>query len=341
MQTLWELIEDEAFAAVLKAPGEPVFAPLPELLAGRTHAVVDLGEHALSPGAAAELSQVHQTLRARGTSLAYAAGVPATRGLCVVAFHQAQDRDTKVLIDRALAARTLAKGGSRLGDALAAMGVPELETTPGREASFIERGLARGMGWGMRMSAGYEAPFLETMLTTYGVAGATGELSRSLQRALTRLEEMVGDWQAQLLAGLTAFGNGCGFCAPGHMYAANLLYFEATGELLPLDEREARGWLSLSERWVRAQVLDSLQDAGHPELRQMAQRVFELRAGATPVDALDCALQTAHHAWTLVNECSLQNDPGPIQAIHPRVGRARRLQREYRLARERLALQAA
>lgn len=63
-------------------------------------------------------------------------------------------------------------------------------------------------------------------------------------------------------------------------------------------------------------------------------RVFALRKGARPVDDADACLLRLLAAWTLINECSLQVDPGPIQAIHPRMSRARRLQRAYRAARE-------
>lgn len=331
MQSLWTLSETDPVVARLRGAPAAAFGVLAERLRGHPRAVVDLGDQPVSAELTGVLTSAHRELREAGCRLSYAAAIPATRGLCVVALHQAGDPNGEVSVSAALALSAANRG--RITGAMQTLGVDGVAPTPGRGLSSTERVVAQVAGWGGRMAMGVEFPFMEQMLSTYGMRGVGGPVGRALTAVLSEVEAQFGDWEGQILVSVAAIGNGCGFCGPGHLYAANLLYFEAYGAVLPLDEQDVDRMIRSSDQAIEDWMSAALNSAGLPEAAALVARVFALRQGAPPQDAADARLLRLLAAWTLINECSLQVDPGPIQAIHPRMSRARRLQRAYKAER--------
>ena len=78
-------------------------------------------------------------------------------------------------------------------------------------------------------------PFNEEMVRTLGAKGFfawAGAATSSMDPLVAKY----GGFSAQLLTAVVAMLNGCTYCGKGHLYAANLHYFKATGKLLGLDE---------------------------------------------------------------------------------------------------------
>jgi len=313
----------------------PYNAALPSRLAAEApgRLVLDLGETLLSTEAIARLSAQHRGWRAAGWVLSYAAGRSVTRGALVVALHQAGDTDTVVVASVAQAAAALSAGQRRLPDALDGLSVVGVSPSA-RPSTWQTRTLAVGFNWVSSLQRGYKTPFLETMLRTYGVDGMP-QLGPALESVLAELDATEGELCAQVLASFASLGKGCPFCAYGHLYAADLLHFEATGELCPIDPAEmpeARAWVDDEVRaWATARLTGPVWGPIAPKVA----RLQALHCGAVVPSASDALLQRLLWTWTLISECSLQTPISSAPPLHPRMARARRLQRAYRAARVR------
>lgn len=306
---------------------------LPAVVAGLEpgQLIVDFGTSALEPAAIAVLSQQHREWRTAGWSIAYVAACSATRGALVVALSQAADHETVVATSIPQATVALEQHQRRLADALLRLGVRDVELAA-RPSTLTTRTMATSFGWLSSLQLGYKTPFIETMLRLYGVS-AMPQLGPALQRGLDELTAEKGPLHAQAVAAFAALGNGCPFCSYGHLYAADLLYFEQTGELCPIDPAELAAARARSDAEVMAWIASEMTGPVWSPVAEAALRLHALREGSAPTGDMDELLLRLLASWTLINECSLQVQLGTVPPLHPRMARARRLQRAYRTAR--------
>lgn len=306
----------------------------------RSLVVVDLGDVMLDGIAREAFVLAHDRWRQAGLAVGYAASRPAGRGVCVVVMHRAGDLDGPVKARAALCFQALRGGDRRIDGPLSRLGAMGVEARV-RPPSVATSALVEGMATMQSLQYGYRVPFIEHMLRTFGVVGSIRELGPAIQGATDRLTALLGDYEAQLVMSCAATFNGCSFCGPGHLYTANLLYFEATEQLHPLDEEDARGWLGLLDGQVLDTYRRALADPDHAHALALIERTFALRDGEQAEGALDDAIVGAIDAWALINECSLQTSTTQIQAMIPRIARARRLQRAYHATRRAVQRRAA
>jgi hypothetical protein len=141
-----------------------------------------------------------------------------------------------------------------------------------------------------------------------------------------------------LVLAIAGLLNGCRYCGVGHLYAANLYYFQSTGKLLPIDERQTHQLQCMPFEELNDYIRDSLSDSEFAEMSRVMQRVLHLRLGNRPETAEDHEIEHVIDVWNFVNECTIPfgydakiehlgpalSDPVPLDVI-----------RRYQQARER------
>lgn len=132
--------------------------------------------------------------------------------------------------------------------------------------------------------------------------------------------------------------NGCRYCILGHARAFELLYFEKTGTLFPLDEEGLASLHRLDDEGIRAgldQALEQVQLVGE---REDLRRLFELRAGGRAPDG-DVERRLVHllQMFAVLNSCGIASGAAPDEAHDP-IDKDRALFRRYRAAREAAAV---
>ena len=281
---------------------------------------------------ACTLVRMHAQWWARDAQVHYVAHRPVTRGTCVVAAHSAGDGHCQVATNVAGAKMAIEHGMGRLepglqhfvGDAISAsFGPPR----------FGHRVIATPMDWIGRLQNGYSVPFIANVLSTFGFSGLTS-LFPVLAEAERQAHELYGPIYGRLVTAMSTLGNGCTACLYGHLYAANLLYFEKSGGIGPIAELETDALLQLPDDQLGAFLQGRLSDTEWAEALPPLMRIQALRSGREPQDEEDVALQHGLLAWSLINECSLQAPMDVAPPFDPRLARNRRLQRAYRQARE-------
>ena len=248
--------------------------------------------------------------------------------------HRADDMDGIVAATAEQAMDALRKGLRRVPDPLTRLGAGKVQPK-NRPSTLATQVVTQGITWITKARTGMESPFAEHLVRTYGITGVAGALGPALEGAIGRLEATLGPFESQLVLSVIATFNGCSFCGPGHLYTANLLYFEETGELLPLDEEAVTTWTQQVDHAILDTYRERLTDRQWHPVLDLIERAYALRDPDEPVEGeLDRVLREAIDAWALINECSLQLAENPLVPMHPRVARARRLQAAYREARE-------
>lgn len=127
------------------------------------------------------------------------------------------------------------------------------------------------------------------------------------QLGITRgaINARYGNVVGNLVLAMTGSLNGCRYCGVGHLYAANVYYFESTGRLFPIDELRTHELQSMPFEALNDYFQESLSDSEFAETRRVLQRVFRLRMGHLPEDDEDRELQRGIDVWDFVNECTI------------------------------------
>ena len=121
-------------------------------------------------------------------------------------------------------------------------------------------------------------PFNEEMVRTLGAKGFfawAGAATSSMDPLVAKY----GGFSAQLLTAVVAMLNGCTYCGKGHLYAANLHYFKATGKLLGLDEAFVYWLQRQRDHEVMGFVRQALTEGGELEAVRLVNRLFEIKSG--------------------------------------------------------------
>jgi hypothetical protein len=196
-----------------------------------------------------------------------------------------------------------------------------------------------------RLGAGYDmGPIADEMVRTNGVRGAMrlmklgGDVTKSLTDGL-------GDYTAQILIGIAALWNGCRYCSIGHIYSANLFWFENEGALGTFDENELIGLMYMTDDESYEELKKMFAGPEHARTWHLIDRMFQLRfRELDPSEETDDLLKAALAYWDWLNECTIilgiDAKPGNVPALgymHPsaelieKYGRAREEARAKKL----------
>ena len=325
-------LDHERLEALTKAVEEwPAGAPPPALLIDLTR--LDKVDFSLRP----RLVDVHIALKAKAGRSVYLAFKPVLRGLALWILHLAGDQKGSVAGTERQARAWLASTEGRVASFFDALGKPRLtlraDDGPLPPLSMRERAVSRIGGFFTRISQGYWLAFLEELIRTFGVEGLQ-QIGEQNEEILAALGERWDAETAQLVVGMGALWNGCSYCGAGHIYAANLLHFQRTGDLLPFDERD----VPRLQQWTDSAILEELLARFSGPLDAvgaLVRRQFDLKInGAEPEDDADALLLRACAAWDIVNECSIVIDLDEVPPLNPAMAKNRALQRRYRKRRE-------
>lgn len=200
-----------------------------------------------------------------------------------------------------------------------------------RALTLPQRVFLRMLQGMLRLTYGSEVAFAEELVAQYGVFGYIA-YARATYPIWFQLAEFFTERDANLVASFASFWNGCDYCAYGHLYAYNLMYFQETGKLFPVDEQEVMDLLSLRDAQIIEALRGRLAGPEHQRAREFLERQYELKLGkavaATETDAM-LNKSLAYYDW--VNECSIMFDaPAPPLGT---VGRNKALMKRYADAR--------
>lgn len=191
-----------------------------------------------------------------------------------------------------------------------------------------------------KLQTGFEIPFSEDYVRTYGIVDFLKWVSESV-RVIKELEKRWGKHEAQMIVSMASMWTGCRWCSIGHMFMANLSVFKDTGELGPIDELDMPSLQELDDPETLVE-LEGRLTGRWAHLAPIARRLFALRTGeVTPENEDDDLLLRTDLMWEWVIECTIMAfdwAPESIPAWSPE-GKDAKLVERYREAR-RLAKQA-
>ncbi len=205
-----------------------------------------------------------------------------------------------------------------------------------RKLSALERTFVACMQMLSEMTQGHTVGFLEELVHQHGISGFF-KWAEGTNRCWTVLAERYGERDAHLLAWYASMGNGCQYCAQGHLFAHNLHFFQDRGGLYPLAEDEVGAMMTRPDGALLEELRQRLSAPEHATGLRLVERLHALRSGGpVAADAEDPYLRQALGLYEWVNECSIvataEAPPlGPIarqKVLRTRYAQARRLQRE-------------
>lgn len=171
--------------------------------------------------------------------------------------------------------------------------------------------------------AGYAVAFTQELVRQYRLRELL-RVSRAVQGTWRRMQGALGEQDAHLVAAFGSLWNGCHYCAKGHLLAHNILVFEQTGRLFPLDERALQGLLNMRDSEIVA-IVRRLLASEHERKRGLLERQFVLkfstpdRVMAQPGDPrVDAVLAMANALYDFMNDCSIvaeDADPPPLGPV--------------------------
>lgn len=203
------------------------------------------------------------------------------------------------------------------------------ESLEPRPLTRFERALVAFFGFVQRRSEGWAFDYMDQVIRDHGLRGMFRTLAAA-DRAWRRINAWFGEQDAHLLAGMGSLWNGCAYCAVGHIWAHNLLFFEKTGEIFPFDEAELTQLLRSTDDEILALLRQRL--APLEAQRQLVERQYELKRGAPVQSEADSYLDVCNALYDWMNDCTIQPTERPAPLMD-RKGRQRDLRERYEKAR--------
>lgn len=171
-----------------------------------------------------------------------------------------------------------------------------------RPLTWSERAFIKSMRVFADLQLGYHIDFDEELVRQHGIQGFM-RWGRKLAALEKRLYAYFGEERMHFVAAFSSFFNGCDYCVWGHLYATNLLHFEQTGKLYPIDERESLALMRKADSVVLAELETRLAD--FPEHLRLLKRLKALRDGAPRETEEDRQLDQVQGLFEWINECSI------------------------------------
>jgi hypothetical protein len=174
-----------------------------------------------------------------------------------------------------------------------------------RKLSALERTFVSALTMLSELSEGYSIEFLDELVRQHGISGFF-KWAQATNRCWMTLVDRYGEADAHLLAFYASMGNGCHYCAHGHLLAHNLQYFEERTELYPIDEAEVETMMMERDPALLDVFRKRLSAPHHQKALKLMERIHALRSGGPLVaDEEDPYLRQAIALYEWVNECSI------------------------------------
>ena len=197
--------------------------------------------------------------------------------------------------------------------------------------SLRERLAVAAIGAVLRVRWGYAAAILPAVVASLGPVGALRWFAAHVPPMDLAFREW-GPLRGNLLCTLASLLNGCAYCTYAHARAFQLYYFEARGELFPVDENALLSLIPLTDEEVRDRLEQLLRTAGLDEELALFHRLYALKLeGVTPGPA-DRHLLHAIHMFDVLNACAIR-DQTPLDDAHDAIYKNGDLKRRYAEAR--------
>lgn len=165
-----------------------------------------------------------------------------------------------------------------------------------------------------RMLWGFPPRMIPFIIASAGTVRGLWWFATNMPRYLATLHAL-GPIRTHLACVVISLHNGCVYCAFGHAYAVELLYFRERGRLFPLDARTLSEWTELEPRRLAAKLHVVLQEAGLHVEALWVDRTLGLATGEQrPVDAEEVRLAHLVRMVGRMNEVAIANAVEPDQA---------------------------
>jgi alkylhydroperoxidase family enzyme len=168
-----------------------------------------------------------------------------------------------------------------------------------------------------RMLWGFVPRMIPVIVQRKGALGALTWFAANMPRMLSTMR-VLGPMRTHLACVVISLYNSCGYCAFGHAYALELLYFRDRDQLFPLDARTLEAWLHLPPRELSERLRDVLSRAGlHTEALWVDRTLGLVTGDQQPIDGAEARL--AHLVRMVGAMNRLANEAGvePDQAHDP------------------------
>jgi len=155
-----------------------------------------------------------------------------------------------------------------------------------------------------RLVTGVPNPFVEELVRRSGFRAILTFLvvATKVSRSLDKRYGLV---LSNVVTGFVGMWNGCRHCGVGHIYAANLVHFDETGELYPIAEVDVPLLEEMTYEASMARVRELLAGEAFAEHLRVLERLYALRSGAEPRGEEDRLLALALACWAWMNDCSV------------------------------------
>lgn len=175
-------------------------------------------------------------------------------------------------------------------------------------------GLLEGIGkrlWGFPPLL--MAPIVAQLGPVRGVAWFVWNMPR-YERTL----KLFGPVRTHLMAVVISLYNGCRYCAYGHGYALELVYFRDRDRLFPVDAPTLAGWIGLTSAELRDRLCTVLQMAGlHVEVLWVDQVLAMATGAQRPIDAEEARLDHLVRMFAVLNSVGIRHQTPPDEAHDP------------------------
>jgi hypothetical protein len=201
-----------------------------------------------------------------------------------------------------------------------------------RELSRSERLFLVAMQKLSTKMEGFSVLFADELVRQYGITGFLRWVVR-MKGLWKELTTHFGERDAHLLTAFATMWNGCGYCAEGHLLAYNLVHFNETGELSPLDEKEIQPLMRKRGDEIVRLLRERLTGPRWAKTLALILRQRDLlldpTLGGGPDDEMLRRAQ-AMYEWT--NDCSVVAD-GKVAPAMGRIAKIPELRARYEAAR--------
>ena len=180
---------------------------------------------------------------------------------------------------------------------------------------------------------GFKPNLMREIVRHEGPAKAIAWFVQNMPRYEKTLKEW-GPLRTHLLASEISVLNGCPYCVYGHIYALQLHYLKAKGQLLSVDEDEILAWISTGETEIIERFRQLITSSGLLSELPVLERMFVLRKGAGwPESADDHKILHLLEMFGVLNTCGIKGQTSPDQAHDP-INKDVTLRRKYKLLRQ-------
>jgi hypothetical protein len=183
----------------------------------------------------------------------------------------------------------------------------------GRLDAFAVR-LLEGLG---RRLWGFPPRLMPLLVQQLGAVPAVAWFVANMPR-YERTLRALGPVRTHLVATTVSLHNGCHYCAFGHAYALELLYFRERGVPFPADAHAVSAWGGLGPAELRERLRALLQDAGLHREVLWVDRTLAMAGGAQrPMDADESRIAHLVRMFEVLNAVGIACSPQLDQAHDP------------------------